>query len=599
MSIIETYQQKFQAENDNKNFLLQMCKRGLQIKGVADDKWYQDQLKYESEVIFRLGLEDFFLNTAYILAYLDDKGIYRSAGRGSAVGSVICYALNITKLPPKGMGLSFSRFLNETRMLNALPDIDTDFASSQRGDALKYIRQIYGIDHTGQMITKLNYTPKMAIKDLSARQGIDFQEVNRITRQLDNDEDYRENDAIMTFLSKYPEVGDYVDSIVGLTKSLGKHAGGMLILDDVIDKYCSTVSVKGVDVISNTGKECEAMNMLKNDCLAVDVLDIQRDCLKIINDDNVKLPYIFDDPKVYEQINKNVLGLFQLEGAAGRAGVDMVHPDNFNELMDVIALIRPGARNSGYLDLYCDYKFHRKEVSYLDERLKDILGDTFGLMIYQENIMQVANQLAGMSDLDTDNLRRAVSKKNKDAFEIFKPKFIDGCVDNNVDKEVAEKLWADIENASEYSFNKAHCYSYSAVAYQSAWLKTYYPLEFAVAMLQNVKSDDKIISILYMIRDSEAVLSNPDINRSQATTIIKDNEIIMGFDLIDKVSDKISTNIINERNKNGDFKSFDDFMARMPPKKCNKRVKENLINAGAFDNLPIVHKEKNIQSRLI
>lgn len=598
MSVLQTYQQTFDVPKDNKFFLLQMCKRGLQIKGVAHDEWYQKQLQHEYEVISELGLEDFFLNTAYILAYLDSKGIYRSVGRGSACGSVVCYSLNITKLPVKGMGLSFSRFLNKTRMLSSLPDIDSDFASSQRGDALKYIREIYGYDCTGQMITKLNYTPKMLIKDLSARQGIDFQEVNLITRQLDANEDYHENQKVMDFLYQHPEIKDYIDPLTGLTKSLGKHAGGMIILDAPLEKYCSTISVNKVDVISNTGKECESLNMLKNDCLAVDVLDIQRDCLDIIKDD-VHLPYNFDDPKVFETINQNPLGLFQLEGATGRIGVNMVHPDNFNELMDVIALIRPGARNSGYLDLYCDYKFGRKTVSYLDDRLKEILNDTFGLLIYQENIMQVANQLAGMSDLDTDNLRRAVSKKNKDAFEIYKPKFINGCISNNVDKKVAEKLWSDIENASEYSFNKAHCYSYSAVAYQSAWLRTYYPLEFAVAMLQNTKSDEKIIEVLHMIKESDAQLLSPDINYSQSNTTINGKEIIIGFNLIDKVSDKVSNYIIKERNKNGAFKSFEDFCARIPPRNCNKRVKENLINAGAFDNIPITHDEKEYQTKLI
>lgn len=598
MSVLDTYQQTFLAPNDNKNFLLSMCKRGLNIKGVGDNQWYQQQLKYETDVIFRLGLEDFFLNTAYILAYLDSKGIYRSPGRGSAVGSVVCYSLNITKLPVEGMGLSFSRFLNEVRMLNALPDIDTDFASSQRGDALQYIRQIYGEECTGQMITKLNYTPKMLIKDLSARQGINFQEVNLITKQLDNDENYYDNEKVMNFLYQHPEVKDYIDPLAGLTKSLGKHAGGMIILDDILDKYCSTVSVKGTDVISNTGKECESLNMLKNDCLAVDVLDIQRDCLSLVEDD-INLPYTFDDKRVYEDINRNTWGIFQLEGSVGASGVNMIHPDNFNELMDVIALIRPGARNSGYLDLYCDYKFGRKKVTYLDDRLKDILGDTFGLMIYQENIMQVANQLAGMSDLDTDNLRRAVSKKNKDAFEIYKPKFINGCIDNNVNEEVANKLWSDIENASEYSFNKAHCYSYSAVAYQSAWLKAHYPLEFAVAVLQNTKSDEKITSVLHMIKESNAELLSPDINRSQANTTINDKEIVIGLNLIDKVSDKVSTYILNERKKNGDFKSFEDFCARIPARQCNKRVKENLINAGAFDNIPITHEKKEAQTRLI
>lgn len=595
--IRDAQQTFFDFEEDNKNFIKQMCQRGLRIKGVGDDEWYQSQLEYELNVIFDCGLENFFLNTAYILAYLDDKGIIRSAGRGSAVGSVVCYALNITKLPPKGFGLSFSRFLNKTRVMTSLPDIDSDFASSQRDEALQYIRDIYGEECTGQMITKLKFTPKMLIKDLSARQGIDFQVVNKVTSYLAPNEDYHDNVKVMDFLNEHTEVRDYIDDLVGLTKSYGVHAGGMIILDGDIDNYCSTISVTGKDVISNDGSECEAMGFLKNDCLGVAVLDIHKDTLELIDDD-VHLPYDFDDPKVFETINRNTMGIFQLEQGAGISGTKQIHPDNFNELMDVIALIRPGARNSGYLDLYCDYKFGRKEVTYADPRLQDILGDTFGLMIYQENIMQVANQLAGMSDLDTDNLRRAVSKKKKEAFDLYKPKFIQGCIDNNVQREVAEKLWSDIENASEYSFNKAHCYSYSAVSYQSAWLKTYYPLEFAIAMLQNTKEEEKRVEILNMIKESDTELCGPNINISEANTIIADNKIYMGLNLVANVSDKISQAILREREK-GKFLSFEDFCLRIAPRACNKRVRESLIWAGAFDDIPIIHENQDQQTTLM
>lgn len=581
---------------DNKKFIERMCQRGLKAKGVVDDEWYQEQLKYELGVIFDCGLENFFLNTAYILAYLDDKGIYRSAGRGSAVGSVVCYALNITKLPPKGFGLSFSRFLNKTRVMTSLPDIDSDFASSQRDEALAYIRDIYGQERTGQMITKLKFTPKMLIKDLSARQGIDFQKVNKITSYLSPDEDYHENQRVMNFLNEYPNVRDSIDGLVGVIKSYGVHAGGMIILDEDKSKYCSVITVNGKDVISNDGRECEAMGFLKNDCLGVDVLDIHRNTIEMIDDD-VHLPYTFDDPKVYETINKNPLGIFQLEQPAGVMGVKMVHPDNFNELMDTIALIRPGARNSGYLDLYCDYKFGRKEIAYPDPRLKDILGSTFGLMIYQENIMQVANQLAGMSDLETDNLRRAVSKKKREAFDTFKPNFINGCIANGVDEVLAQKLWSDIENASEYSFNKAHCYSYSAVSYQSAWLKTYYPLEFAISMLKYSKDEEKRVEVLNMIKESDATLCSPDINLSEANTTIVDDKIYIGLNLVANVSDKVSSAILEERAK-GDFVSFEDFCSRIPPRACNRRVKENLIWAGAFDNIPTVSKTSDYQAHL-
>ena len=293
------------------------------------------------------------------------------------------------------------------------------------------------------------------------------------------------------------------------------------------------------------------------------------------------------------------MGLFQLEKAAGRAGVAMVQPENFNELTAIISLIRPGARNSGMDKLYCDYKFGRKEPEYLDERLKETLKDTQGLMIFQEDAMAVARDLAGMSDLETDQLRRAISKKKKEAFTEFKPKFLQGCKENNVADEVAEKLWNDMEKSSDYSFNRSHAVGYSVLAYQSAWLKTYYSLEFAVSMLKHSKSDEKIIEVLHMIKDSNAQLLSPDINRSEADTTIDGNEIVIGFNLIDKVSDKVSEAIIKERKKHGNFKSFDDFCARVPPRKCNKRVKENLINAGAFDLIPIVHEEKDKQTRLI
>ena len=598
MTVLSSYQATFQSnEEENFSFMKRMTIKGLKKKGVYDDIWYRKQLEEELQVIQDCGLEDFFLQTAYICALIDDADIFRGPARGSCLASVVCYGLNITKLPPKEYNLSFARFLNKTRALTQLPDIDTDVSSDARDDVLKLIKKTFGEDRCGQVLTRIPFSAKMLIKDLSARQGIDFQTVNLITRQLDPDEDYHDNAKVMEFLYQHPEVKDYIDPLTGITKSLGVHAGALIVFDDVMDKYVSTVSISDNEIISNNGSECEAMGFLKNDTLGIEVLDVQRDCLRLIKED-VSLPYEFTDPEVYKTICKNPMGLFQLEKAAGRAGVAMVQPENFNELTAIISSIRPGARNSGMDKLYCDYKFGRKEPEYLDERLKETLKDTQGLMIFQEDAMAVARDLAGMSDLETDQLRRAISKKKKEAFTEFKPKFLQGCKENNVADEVAEKLWSDMEKSSDYSFNRSHAVGYSVLAYQSAWLKTYYPLEFAVSMLKHSKSDDKIIEVLHMIKDSNAQLLSPDINRSEADTTINGNEIVIGFNLIDKVSDKVSEAIINERKRHGAFKSFDDFCARVPPRKCNKRVKENLISAGAFDNLPITHKEKEVQARL-
>ena len=577
---------------ENFSFMKKMAIKGLQYKGVYNDPWYQQHLEEECEIIKKTGVEDFFLQTAYICALIDEKGIFRGPARGSCLASVVCYGLNITKIPPKPYKLSFARFLNETRAMTQLPDIDTDVSSDQRDEVLKLIIDEFGEDKCSQVVTRLPYSPKMAIKALAKMIEVPFAEVNRVTGSLADDENYTENKRVMDFLNKYPFIKNGMDDLVGLLKAHGKHPGALIIFDKPLWNYTSTLKVKDSMVICNSGVECESQGFLKNDTLSVKVLDIQRDCLKLINDPDVELPYDFDDPKVFETICTNPLGIFQLEKAAGRQGIKMVQPANFNELAATISLIRPGARNSGMDQLYADYKFGRQEPQYADPRLKEILADTQGLMIYQEDIMAVARELAGMSDLETDHLRRAVSKKKREAFTEFKPKFLQGCIDNDVNEEVANKLWDDIEKSADYSFNRSHAVGYAALGYQSAWLKTYYPLEFAVAMLMHVKEEEKRVEVLQSIKDSDAILCSPDINKSELNTAIVDGKIYMGFDLIDKVSIKSSEAIIQERNKNGPFDSFDDFCKRIAPRKANKRVKENLIWAGAFDNIPIIIKEE-------
>lgn len=586
-----TVQITFNASpEENIVFLKNMTIKGLKHKGVYDDPWYQDQLNMELEVIRKTGVEDFFLQTAYICALIDDAGIFRGPARGSCLASVVCYGLNITKIPPKPYNLSFARFLNETRVMTQLPDIDTDVSSSDRDEVLKLIMEEFGEDNCGQVITRTPYTVKTAIQALNRMIDGDRQEAIKITKMIPDGADYKTIPKVVEYLNRNPFIRDNIDNLLGIIKSHGKHAGALIIFDKPIYNYSSILKVKESFVISNNGSECEDQGFLKNDTLGVAVLDIQRDCLKLINKNKsqkIELPYTFDDPKVFESICKNQLGLFQLEKAAGRQAVSMIQPSNFNELVATISLIRPGARNSGMDKLYCDYKFGRKTPEYLDPRLKDILADTQGLMIFQEDAMAVARELAGMSDLETDHLRRAISKKKKEAFTEFKPKFLQGCIDNGVKESVANKLWDNMEKSSDYSFNRSHAVGYAVLGYQSAWLKTYYPLEFAVAMLMNSPGEEKRVEILQSIKDSNAELHCPDINMSQEDTIINGNKIYMGLGLIDKISQKVAEAILFERDKYGDYKSFDDFCKRVPPRKANKRVKENLIWAGAFDNIPI------------
>lgn len=576
---------------DNFAFMKDLAIQGLQHKGVYDDEWYQNQLEEELKVIEKTKLEDFFLQTAYICALIDDAGIFRGPARGSCLASVICYGLNITKIPPKEHDLSFARFLNETRAMTSLPDIDTDVSSDMRDEVISLIIDEFGQEYCAQVSTRIPYSPKMALKALTRMSGGNFDEINKITLQLADDEDYKDNEAVQAFLQRNPFVRDNLEDMIGLLKAYGKHPGAVIIFDKPLWNYTSVIKLKGNTIIANTGVECESQGFLKNDTLSVKVLDIQRDCLKIIDDPNVKLPYDFDDPKVFETICKDPLGIFQLEKGAGRQAVSLIQPSNFNEMVATISLIRPGARNNGMDQQYADYKFGRKKPVYLDERLKTILGKTQGLMIFQEDIMAVARELAGMSDLETDHLRRAISKKKKQEFDKSKKDFLSGCKKNNVDEKVANELWSNMEKSSDYSFNRSHAVGYAALGYQSAWLKTYYPLEFAVAMLIHVDESEKRVEILQMIKDSEAQLCNPNVNKSKLHTYIDDNNIYMGFDLVDSMSVKSSEAIIEERTANGDFTSFDDFCARVPPRKCNKRIKENLVWAGAFDDIPVTDEE--------
>ena len=234
MSVLETYQSKFKGnERENFNFMVRMIRKGFKAKGIDGDEWYEQRLQEELKVIKDAYLEDFFLNTSYICALIDDAGIFRGPARGSVLASVVAYGLNITKIPPKPYNLSFSRFLNATRVQNTLPDIDTDVSSDQREEVIQLIRHAFGEEYCGQIITKLKYTPKMLIKDLASAMGIDFATVNKVTAQLSPDEDYHDNVKVMNFLEKYPMIKNNIDPLTGLVKSYGKHPGAVIIFDDI------------------------------------------------------------------------------------------------------------------------------------------------------------------------------------------------------------------------------------------------------------------------------------------------------------------------------------------------------------------------------
>lgn len=561
---------------DNHNYLIQKAYDGLEKRGFADNQEYIDRLNYELEIIKSGNLADFFLNTAYICIKMKSKGVLLGLGRGSASGSLVCYCLKITEIDPIKHNLIFERFLNPTR-INAIAsaDIDTDIQKDRRQEVLDMIKKDFGVDRSFQIINKLNWTEKTAIKDLGRIIKVPFDYINKITKLI-NDEVHAEDiPEVKEFLDKYPFIRDNYKRLIGLTKAYGVHAGGVITLDKPVENYDSIVKVNGVECLDNNGKTCDNMGFLKNDLLGLNTLSIISDCLELLP--NISLPSRYDDKMVYETINKSTLGIFQIEAAGATDVCQKLQPQTFDELCAVVALCRPGAMDSGDTDHYIARKHGKELVRYDHPLLEPILKDNYGAIVYQEDAMRIVTDFAGMTATDADIIRKGIGKKIQAIFDEYHPKFIQSCIQNGIEEEIAETVWKKMEASASYSFNKSHCVSYTALSYICGWLKAYYPIEFYLSILNNTNDDDKRMKIYSEINNMQSEVCNPDINISKdITTIGYDNKVYLSLNLIKGVG----PSAIQEILKNQPYASFDDFCERC---KVNKSIKKALIEAGAFD----------------
>lgn len=565
---------------DNHLFLTSKAFEGLTKRGLAHKPEYQERLKKELDIIESGNLADFFLNTAYICMKMKSQGILVGLGRGSAAGSLVCYCLKITEIDPIEHNLLFERFLNPTR-INAIAsaDIDTDIPRDKRKEVLEMVKSDFGEDKTFQIINKLQWTEKTAIKDLARISDVPFDLTNKITKLISDDEKAEDVPEVVDFLNKYPFIRDNYKKLLGLPKTYGVHAGGVITLDKPVEYYDSIVKVNGVQCLDNNGKTCDNMGFLKNDLLGLGTLTIIADCLKLLP--NVKLPKKYDDPAVYKTINKSTLGIFQIEAAGASDVCYRLNPENFEELCAVVALCRPGAMDSGDTDHYIARKNGEEIVTYDHPLLEPILKDNYGAIVYQEDAMHIVTEFAGMTAVDADTIRRGIGKKIQAVFDEYHPKFISSCQNNGIDIDVAEKVWGKMEASASYSFNKSHCVSYTALSYICGWLKTYFPIEFFLAILNNTQDEDKRIKIYNEIRDINSEIVNPDINISkEITTTNYDGKVYLSLNLIKGVGPSAIKNILESQ----PYSSFDDFCNRC---KVNKAVKTALIEAGAFDRFNI------------
>ena len=563
---------------DNKDFLRQKCFEGLEKRGFIEDFEYVKRLNYELDVIYSVNLEDFFLNTAYIVCKLKSQGIVVNRGRGSAAGSLVCYCLQITDIDPIEHNLIFERFLNPTRVASiANPDIDVDIPRDKRQTILKEIKKDFGSDKSYQVINKLSWTSKTAIKDLARIIGLDFQYVNKITGLITDDEELPYE--VVSFLNQNPFIRDNYLDLKGLIKTYGIHAGANIILPDSVENYTSILKINGVECLDIDGRTCDSLSMLKQDMLGLNTLTIVADVMAL--NKNISLPSTYDDENVYKTINKSQLGLFQFEGAGVADTCRKIQPINFEELTDVTALARPGSQDSGDTQHYINRKFGLEEVEYDHPLLEPILKQTYGAIVYQEQAMRIVTDFAGMSAADADTIRKGIGKKIQAIFDKYYPKFIQACADRGIPQDIAEKVFKKMEASASYSFNKAHAVSYTALTYITGYLKTYYPIEFYIALLNNTDNEDKRMQIYNEMKNSGYLIHNPNINISKDTIVsTNNNNVYLSFNLIKGVGEKAVESIIS----NQPYQSFEDFLERKDSRKVNKKVVKALLKAGAFDS---------------
>ncbi|MFM1826132.1 MAG: hypothetical protein RLZZ37_767 [Actinomycetota bacterium] len=584
---------------------------------------HQDQANYEIKVINQMGFPSYFLVVADLVRYAKENGIRVGPGRGSAGGSVVAFALGITELDPIKHGLLFERFLNPERV--SLPDIDIDFDEKRRADMIKYATDKYGSDHVAQIITYGTIKAKAAIKDSARVLGYPFANSDKITKLIPppvvgkdmslasifdkKDDRYAEASEFRSLYKVDPEVQKIVDTargLEGLRRQPGVHAAGVILCREPLIEVVPLWKREqdGAIITQFDMGACESLGLLKMDFLGLRNLTVLDDCLEHIKR-NKNIEIVLEDLELtdkatYELLSRgDTLGVFQLDGAPMRALLRSMQPDQFEHISAVLALYRPGPMGVNAHNDYADRKNNRTKVvpihEELAEPLDEILKDTYGLIVYQEQVMAIAQKLAGYSLGKADLLRRAMGKKKKSILDKEFIPFRDGMRANKYSEDAINKLWEILVPFSDYAFNRAHTAGYGLVSYWTAYLKANFPSEYMAALLSSVKDDrDKLAIYLNECRKMGIKVLPPDVNESLSEFAPVGKDIRFGLSAIKNVGENVVDSLINSRIKHERFTDFFDFLNKVESTVCSKRVIESLIKAGAFDSLG--HSRKGLLS---
>lgn len=580
---------------------------------------YYERLQYELDVMVKMGFPGYFLVVADLVGYAKKEGIRVGPGRGSAAGSLVSYALGITALDPIKHGLLFERFLNPERI--SMPDIDLDFDERRRGEMIRYATHKYGEDRVAQIITYGTIKSKQALKDSSRVLGYPYAIGERLTKALPpaimgkdislagvfdpKNDRYVEASEFRSLYESDPDSRRVVDTALGLEglkRQWGVHAAGVILsrepLLDVIPIHRREAD--GAIITQFDMGACEAIGLLKMDFLGLRNLSVLDDCLLNIkanrNEDVVLESLSLDNPQTFALLSRgDTLGVFQLDGGPMRALLRSMAPDSFEDICAVIALYRPGPMGENAHNNYADRKNGRKSVEpihpELSGPLQEILGDTYGLIVYQEQVMAIAQKVAGFSLGRADLLRKAMGKKDRLILDKEYVHFEAGMKANGFSHAAIEKLWQTLIPFSDYAFNRAHSAGYGTVSYWTAYLKSNYPTEYMAALLTSVR-DDKDKSALYLseCRRMGIRVLPPDVNESNGEYTPRGTDIRFGLAAIRNVGEGVVASIKRSREANGRFASFGDFLAKVDVQVCNKKTIESLIKAGAFDSFEVSRK---------
>ncbi len=587
--------------SDSYAYLVSLCKKGLNRRlndNVPDN--YINRLSYELDVIKSMGFVDYFLIVYDYVKYAKQNDIYVGPGRGSAAGSLVSYCLGITNIDPIKYNLLFERFLNPERI--TMPDIDIDFEDNRRDDVIKYVKSKYGENNVSNIMTFGTLTSRQVIRDVGKCLKADSRLIDRLCNLMDSDSKVSlksnlEKDSVKDFVNSnniLKKVYKVSFKLEGLKRHISTHAAGVVICSVALDDVIPICISNGEILTGCTAEYLEELGLLKMDFLALRNLSVIHNVVtliensygKKINLNNIPL----DDEKTLNIFrNVDTEGIFQFESPGMKNLLSKLKVDNFLDLGAALALFRPGPM--GNIDNYIARKKGIEKIDTFDDSLNDILSDTYGIMIYQEQIMQILVRMADYSFAEADNIRRAMSKKKIDIMENNREIFINRSVKKGYSKEKATQIYELIIKFASYGFNKAHSISYAMISYQMAYLKGNYPVYYMASLLNMViGSDIKTKSYIDEAKRKDIKIFKPNINVSRDCYLIKDSSLLLPLNVIHNVGISSVIEIVEERDKNGKFIDFYNFVARCYRKGINRRIIESLIDADVFRDFGYNHK---------